>query len=256
MRPLVLLLAALAPAAAAAAAPAGGLLDRQPAELWLEAKSAYEAGEYGRAVELYGRLEEAGLDGGRLHYNLGNAHLRSGELGRAIASYLRSRARMPRDEDLAANLDFARRSVKDAIAPPEPSPLVATLLFWHFSLSSSELAWLAGLINLLLWSALALRLYRPAASGATGAAWVLAVLLLVVGGSLAWRLIRPTRIAVVLPPEVPAYTAPDTDSVVRFKLHAGSELRLRSRRDGWLRIALPGGEQGWIQSDWAEVVEI
>ena len=58
-----------------------------------------------------------------------------------------------------------------------------------------------------------------------------------------------------MPQQIPAHSAPDTESVTRFKLHAGSELRLRERRDGWLRIALPEGEQGWIQDDWAEVVE-
>jgi hypothetical protein len=43
--------------------------------------------------------------------------------------------------------------------------------------------------------------------------------------------------------------------VVRFKLHAGTELRIRDSRDGWLRIGLPDGQQGWIETAWAEQVE-
>ena len=204
--------------------------------------------DYPGAIELYRALIERGHDGGRLHYNLGNAYLRHGELGRAIASYLRARARLPRDEDLRANLDFARQSARDAIAPPAPPPLLATLFFWHFTLSRTELAWLVAALNLLLWSGLALRLWRPRLPGSRGLIAFLLVLLVGAGGSLSVRYLRPARTIVVVPQEIPAFTAPNAESVTRFKLHAGSELRLRGRRDGWLRVALPGGEQGWIQT--------
>lgn len=246
------LLAAAAPAPPAATPPAE---DLQPAEIWLRAKTAYEEGAYQRAGELYRGLADSGLDSGHLHYNLGNAHLRNGELGHAIASYLRGRARLPRDEDLRANLEFARQSARDAVAPPTPPPLVATLFFWHVALSRAELAWLVAVLNLLFWSTLALRLWRPAVPGAKGAVVTLLVLLLATGGSLAARYLWPARTVVVVPQEIPAHAAPDEDSVTRFKLHAGSELALRGRRDGWLRISLPDGEQGWIREDWAEIVE-
>ncbi len=100
-----------------------------------------------------------------------------------------------------------------------------------------------------------MRLWRPTLPGSGGLAAVLLVLLAAVGASLAVHLLRPQRVAVVVPQEIPALTAPDAESVTRFKLHAGSELALRGRRDGWLRIALPGGEQGWIESQWVELVE-
>ncbi len=246
----------------AAAAPAPGAppaepaaAEALPAETWVRAKTAYDDSDYRRAIELYRALLEQGHDGGHLHYNLGNAYLRNGELGRAIASYLSARARMPRDGDLRANLEFARQSARDAIAPPEPPPLLATLFFWHFALSRAELAWLVAILNLLLWSGMGLRLWRPELPGARGALALLLVLLLGTGGSLAVRYLRPARTVVVVPQEIPAFTAPDAESVIRFKLHAGSELQLRGRRDGWLRIALPSGEQGWIESAWAAVVE-
>ncbi len=253
----ILWLALLAAAPAAPEAPATPpAAAREPAEDWVQAKAAYEEGDYRRAVELYRGLVERGHDGGRLHYNLGNAYLRDGELGRAIASYLRGRSRLPRDEDLRANLEFARQSARDAIAPPAPAPLVATLFFWHFALSRAELTWLVTALNLALWATLALRMWRPRLPGGKGAAAVLVVLLVAAGGSLAVRYLRPAETVVVVPQEVPAHAAPDADSVTRFKLHAGSELELRGRRDGWLRIALPDGEQAWIQAEWAEIVEI
>ena len=248
-----LLAAATAPPVTAPTAPRAA--DPLPAEAWVRAKTAYQQSDYRSAIELYRGLLDRGHDGGHLHYNLGNAYLRNGELGRAIASYLRARARMPRDEDLRANLEFARQTARDAIAPPEPPALLATLFFWHFAFSRAELAWLVVAINLLLWSTMGLRLWRPVLPGAKGAVAMLLVLLLATGGSLAVRYLRPDRTVVVVPQEIPAHAGPDENTVTRFKLHAGSELRLRARRDGWLRIALPDGEQGWIRADWAEIVE-
>jgi tetratricopeptide (TPR) repeat protein len=249
------LLAALA-AAQSAAPPAAGADSTLAAEAWIDARTAYDSGDYAGAVALYLQLLEEGHDGGHLHYNLGNAYLRNGELGRAIASYRRAGARLPRDRDLAANLEFARQTARDAIAPPSPPVLLETVFFWHFALSRAELAWLVAALNLLFWACLGLRLWRPRMPGTGGGALLLAALLLATGGSLALRHLRPQPVVVIVPQEVTAYTAPDSDSTERFRLHAGSELRLAGRRDGWLRVALPSGEQGWIESGWAEVVEI
>ncbi len=80
------------------------------------------------------------------------------------------------------------------------------------------------------------------------------VLLVASAGSLFvhWTITRP--VAVIVPLEVDAHTAPDSESVIRFKLHAGSEVRVQEEREGWLRIALPDGQQGWIEAEFAEVV--
>jgi SH3-like domain-containing protein len=63
-------------------------------------------------------------------------------------------------------------------------------------------------------------------------------------------------VAVVVPREVDVRSGLRDDTVLRFKLHAGSEVVVREERDGWLRIALPDGEQGWIEAAAAEVVEL
>ncbi len=74
--------------------------------------------------------------------------------------------------------------------------------------------------------------------------------------SLVMHELEPTRVAVVLPREIEARAGNQKESVVRFKLHAGSEVLVRDQSEGWLRIALPSGEQGWIEASQAEVVEL
>lgn len=225
-----------------------------PGELFIKANTAYEAGDYPRAVELYRALLEHGHDNGHLHYNLGNAYLRNGEIGRAVAEYLESLADLPRNQDVAANLAFARRSTKDALAPPEPSPWLSTLFFWHYQLSRRELAGSVLALNLLFWSVLAALLFRRRSSTLRWTAGVLLLLLAAAGGSLVVRHLWPTRVAVVLPQEIDAVSGPGSDAVVRFKLHAGTEVAVEDEREGWVRISLPDGQQGWVAADQVEVV--
>ncbi len=226
-----------------------------PGETFVNANAAYEAGSSREAVALYLALLETGIETGELYFNLGNAYLRNGELGRSIAAYRRSQALLPRNEDVRANLAFARRSAKDAILPPTPTAVLSTLLFWHYGLSRSELATTVLVLNLLFWGVLALRLLRPGSEILRWLTFGLLLLVLATAASLAARYFFPSRTAVVIPQEIDAHNGPDAEAVVRFKLHAGTELAVRDQRQGWLRVALPDGQQGWIEESWAEVVE-
>ncbi len=226
-----------------------------PGEAFITANTAYEAGEYARSIVLYRALLDQGVVNGRIYYDLGHAHLRRGELGAAIAAYRRAQTLQPRDQDLLANLSFARQAAKDAIAPPEPEALVATLFFWHYGLSRTELALVLLVLNLLFWSALAVRLYRRGSEVLRWTVIILLLLLLATGGSLTIRYAFPTRIAVVVPQELDALTAPQDEAVVRFKLHAGTEVLVKDQREGWYRIALPDGQQGWVAATYVELVE-
>ncbi|MDY7094623.1 MAG: tetratricopeptide repeat protein [Acidobacteriota bacterium] len=238
--------------AAAPGAPATEDID--PGTVFVQANTAYEEGAYPQAIRLYRQLLAAGVENGHLHYNLGNAYLRNGELGRAIASYRRAEAFRPRDQDVQANLSFARKSTKDALSPPDPSEVFSTLFFWHYGLSRAELATVVLLLNLLFWGGLALRLRYRGSEILRWANGGLLILLLLTGGSLLAHIAFPQQVAVIVPQEVSAHTGPDAETVVRFKLHAGTEVRIADARKEWLRVQLPDGQQGWVAREQAEVV--
>ena len=228
---------------------------RELGEIFVAANRAYEAGDYVAAISDYRELIERGAASGQIHFNLGNAYLRHGELGRAIAEFRRARQWLPRDEDVRANLSFARDSARDALTPPEPSPVLSTLLFWHYRLSPVELAKLAVVSSVLFWGLAIVWVWRRDSEILRWTLLALMVLLLGTLGSMAVHAWVSRPVAVIVPQEIDAFTAPDTESVVRFKLHAGTELRVRDERQGWLRIGLPDDQQGWIESVWAEVVD-
>lgn len=238
----------------AGAGPIAEPPNRSTEELWIEGHRAYEDGRYGAAAVYYQELIDHGFDGGWVQYDLGNARLRSGELGRAVAAFRSSAALLPRNGDVKANLTFARQSARDAITPPVPSVAMRTLFFWHFGLSRPELLNLLLASNLLFWALLALRLFVRRSEVLQ---WALIGVLIVVvafGVSVSVRYLRPDRVAVVTASEIEAHSGTAEDTLVRFKLHAGSELKMVEEREGWLRVELPDAQQGWIESRYAEVV--
>ncbi len=248
MTPLALALWLAAPAAAQAT-PAVDLVPAgQPEELFLRAAQSYDDGRYAASVELYETLIGQGHDSAAVYYDLGNALLRGGALGRAIGAYRQAEARAPRDADIAANLTFARSSAKDAIAPVAPSPLIRTLLFWHHLLAPAERTWALLACHSALWVGVAIRI---ATAGRRVPRWLLgalAVPAVALGLSAATHALAPTRVAVVTAATTEVRAGTSHDAVVRFELHEGTEAAWVDSSGEWLRIALSDGKDGWIHA--------
>lgn len=220
-----------------------------PTEAMLRANQQYEAGQYAAAVEIYEAILAAGLHNSDLYYNLGNAYFKQGELGRAILNYRRAQRLSPRDGDIAANLDFARRQAADRLEASD-----GTLA----NLSQATAAWLtlneAVVLALFVWvlicyfAVLAILLPRPRRifNWTMGG---LALLLLLGAASIGNRLYNEWQYppAVVVARQIDITSGPGSADqyVVNFTLHAGAEVRLLESRPGWRRVALPGDLQGW-----------
>ena len=229
-------------------------------EAMAASNSLYEGGLYEQAALSYQQLADKGYDDPALYYNLGNAYFKQGDLGRAILNYLRAERLAPRDDDVKANLDFAREQTLDVLEAGEaPFVRFVTGLLFRFTtgeLGAAALAcWLlfaAGLLLAMIGPRRWLAWARPAAAAA-------AVLLLLSGGSLAGRLYfeSASSEAVIVAEEVDVVSGPGSRYTPEFTLHAGAEMGLVERRGAWARIALPGGSlQGWVPAASVEEVAV
>lgn len=213
------------------------------------ANHLYEAGQYGEAAAAYEALLATGVEDGRVHYNLGNAYYKAGDLGRAILNYRRAERLLPRDGDVAANLKLARSQTRDQIEAADEGALIDLIrdLSGWLTLDEAALAllvlWL-GLGGLMVWAILRPARRRLTAYLAVPLATLLALGLVIVGGRLYDERAHPP--GVVLADQVDVHSGPGSDYLVEFTLHAGAEVRVVERRGDWVRIALPGGLQGWV----------
>lgn len=208
----------------------------------------YESGQYADAAATYQALVEAGAEDAVLFYNLGNAHYKMGDLGRAILNYRRAQELAPRDSDVAVNLQLARAQTRDRLemgggdvlnnvarrimvgwTTPEESRFVAMALWMC----------LCGLTLVgILWP-------RPFLRYPILVALLLFILsLLPMGLRMLER--QGGAPAVIVVESIDVHSGPGTDYITEFLLHTGAEVRVLESRDDWLRIALPGGLQGWV----------
>jgi tetratricopeptide (TPR) repeat protein len=216
-------------------------------ETFLKTNAAFKKGAYQNAIQGYRSLLRAGHINGHVYYNLGNAWFRLNEPGRAILNYERARRLMPRDPDLKFNLSYARDQVTDDI--PEHKGIIGMTFFWLDSLSFSELFYAFAVINLLLWTLLAIRLcFR--ADWITYALITVSVFWIIFGVSfgLKWHQIKTDDRAVILKKEVSVLAGPDHKDTILFKLHAGAVVRYERSEDGWSLINISEKKRGWLKS--------
>ena len=251
------LLAALTLAALPGAAAAQGPVDL---EAMAATNALYEDGLYEQAARSYQQLVDKGYGDPALYYNLGNAYFKDGDLGRAILNYRRAERLAPRDDDVRANLDFARGQTLDVLESGE-APFVRLVTAPLSRFTTGEIGAVALASWLLFSAALLLVIAGPRRrlAWARPAAVMAAVLLVLAGGALAGRLYvdSASREAVIIAGEVDVVSGPGSRYTPEFTLHAGAETDLVERRGAWARIALPGGTlQGWVPAASVEEVEV
>ena len=211
-----------------------------------QANQLYEAGKFRDAAEAYGKIISSGHSSTPLLFNLGNAQFKAGNLGQAIAAYRQATQLAPRDNDLNANLQFARGRVTGPTLKPN---------WLHRALDSlTTNEWtLLALIPAWCWFALlTVRQFRPALKPSlrtptflVGTAALLAVTTLAL--VLNQRFNEPT--VVVTTRDAVARFGPFVESQSAFTATDGAELRLLDAKDDWLQVTAGGKTFGWLKTN-------
>lgn len=215
-----------------------------------EARTAYEAGDFETAAEHYRGALAAGADHALVHYNLGNALFKSGELGEAIASYVRAHRLAPRDERIRANLRVARAQIRDRELAGGDLPAVFAPVRWLYQRFSLNEWWTIALVGFALIVLVSIaghwdRLERARAHRLViGLAVVVA--LAATMGAVRYRTEVARTAAVVVDQEVEVRSGPGSDYSLAFRIHEGLQVRVSERRPDWVRIDLGGELVGWV----------
>ena len=241
---------------------AGGVIAQEPSpgELMARANVHYDREEYAEAIQQYEALIGQGYRDAAVHYNLGNAYLESGDLGRAILNYLRAEELSPRDPDILANLELARSRTVDQLEAEGDSLVASISDFGRRWATTGEF----GTAALLLWAAGAAAvgtfILRPDMQRRnilrSGAAVCIAVMLICLVLLLSMLYSNPYKnTGVVTEDTVEVLSGPGQQYEEVFALHSGAQVRLVDSRHGWLQVALPGGElKGWAPAHVLEAV--
>lgn len=216
-----------------------------------EANRLYEQARYRDAAEAYSRLIAAGTNSAALWYNLGNARFKAGQVGDAIAAYRQAERVTPRDPDVRANLEFARRQVAGpALRPNWLQRRLAALTTNEWTLLALLPAW--GWFALLIC-----RQLRPAwKQSLRTATWLSGLAALVAGGALGLVLQDrlSERMVVVNTRDTVVRAGPFEESPSSFSASDGAEFALLDTKDEWYQISDGTKPLGWLKTN--AVVEL
>lgn len=224
----------------------GAWAESPPAEakllqVFVDAGKAYDEGRVQDAARQYEELVALGYRSPEVLFNLGNAYFRGGALGKAIRSYREAQYQVPRDPDIAANLNFAAQTAGVQL-PAAGIPVV-----WLHILSLPE--WMRA-ATLCFWLAMG-----------TGILWIVfpqwqpvmwrvvagCVLLLVLSGAGAWEQASYYRHPewVVMEKGQKALSGPLDSAVALFATPEGALVREVGLRSGWVEFTYEK-QRGWL----------
>ena len=215
----------------------------------------YERGEYEGAAAEYEAAIQTGYHSTALHYNLGNAYYRLDEIGKAILNYERALLLDPENRAITHSLNLAKTRMMDRMtALPDP--------FWTTTwrkvvaaVSLSGVLWTGLALYTLGFALIILRILRGA-----GSAWLrrsalgaLAIGIPLVAVSLiSSRTATERPRSVVLESVVSVKTEPGGESPTELEIHEGLVVKTIDTDSSWIRVRLPNGVTGWIESSAVE----
>jgi tetratricopeptide (TPR) repeat protein len=220
----------------------------------------YQQEDFAGAIAAYEAVLDAGFESVALHYNLGNAYFKTGQLGRSILAWERARTLSPSDPDVLANLELARSLTADAIEPLPRFWLAAAVSWWVGLLPRGLLIAVVAAAWLALGAGVAIRVLSPRDDVRGVGRWmttVSAVVVLVLGTNLFVRELGIGRAerGVIMAEAVPVRSAPaDQDDLTIFEIHEGTRVRIDQRAGGWAEVVLDDGKVGWVLADVFEII--
>jgi hypothetical protein len=214
------------------------------------ANDLYQKGDYAGAIESYLKLVAAGIDNSVLNYNLGNAYFKTGQLGMAIAMYNRALRLDPRNDDIRANLSFARQFMIDKIDPTAENPIWRWYKALVLNYTANEWTILTSLLLFITSAVLVYMMWtRNRGLLTKSIASSVLVLLIVCGictGANVHLSYYSPRGAIVVP-EVSVKAGPGEDFDEQFVAHEGLTFNVLRQESGWYLGIFDNRLKGWIR---------
>ncbi len=243
-----------------AAAPVSALSAGDPGQLWDKANTAYYNNDFAEAIALYDSIEQSGMVSAKLYYNMGNAWFKVGRIGKSILYYNKAQKLAPGDRDIEHNLEIANTYTRNRIEPL-PEFFVKR---WMESLSSimsgNAWAWMSvGLFALALGGTLLYllplrRRVRKAGFWGAIAGFVLFLFAFGFASSDYNERVESTQ-AIVTGTSASVKSSPDNAGKDLFLLYEGAKAEVLDSLNGWRKIELADGNQGWIKTSAIEMID-
>ena len=226
----------------------------QNTALFEQATSAYNEGEYEKAIENYLEIIGNGEHSSALYYNLGNCYYKLNQIAPSIYYYEKALLLSPGDKEIKNNLIYAQQMTIDAIEPVPESGLSKVYNSIIGLLTFDQWAYLAvSLVLLFVLSYLAYYFLRYSShkriSFITSIISLIAVIISVSFAIVQYKHYKSEQPAIVFAQECLVKSEPNNRSSEVFLLHEGTKVKVIDALEDFKKIELADGKIGWVHQD-------
>ncbi len=219
-----------------------------------KATTAYNDGEYEKAIDLYSTILREGQHSAALYYNLGNAYYKLNDIANSIYFYEKALLLAPNDAEIRNNLGYAQQMTLDAIGTLPETGLARFYKRITNALSFDQWAYTA-VVFMFLFVLLYILFYYFRYSTRKRWAFIgslmclFASLVTVAFAYIAQDDFNSDKPAIIFADEIQIQAEPNAASDAVFTLHAGTKVNVLEELNEWKKIRLTDGKTGWISAE-------
>ena len=226
-------------------------LSAQNKDLFQEANTAYNEGNYSEAINNYERILENGETSAELYYNLANAHYKLSHIAPSVYYYEKALQLNPGDSDVKNNLKFAQNMLMDEIEVVPKTGLSKIINKLISVLSFNGWAWTA-VIGSVLFAIFFLLYYFSNSSRRKRFFFTTSIIVLILMLSaliFAYQqqeYHKNSQFAIIFSEEAIMRNEPTLRSNEILTLHEGTKLKVLETFQNWIKFELANDIQGWM----------
>ena len=220
-------------------------------ELWEQANQAYADEDYRNALSSYHLLLDQGIENGLLYYNMGNTYFKLGDIGRSALYYYKAQKLRPGDEDIQHNLSLVNQVRVDPVIDEEQDRFLRSVDRMLYRLPYSVFFVLSALGILVAFALSLVAIFRAEFNRSLGYVLVISALVGVLSltiASIQYRHMTRDDFGVIVAERVDMLSGPSKKETTIYSIHAGIRCQILDEANGWYRIRLANGYNGWIPS--------
>ncbi|WP_425234965.1 tetratricopeptide repeat protein [Ulvibacterium sp.] len=216
-----------------------------------QATSAYNDGDYEKAINHYLEILDNGEHSASLYFNLGNSYYKINQIAPSIYYYEKALLLKPNDPEIRNNLAYAQNMTLDAI---EKMPQTGfSKIYGKITGFLSFDQWaISAVVFTILFVALYIAFFyfryasRKRIAFISGIISLIVALISMVFAFVQYNDFRKDRPAIVFSEEVIIKSEPNNRSQEVFTLHEGTKIHVLDSLNEWKKIRIEDGKTGWL----------
>ena len=222
--------------------------------LFDRATTAYNEGDYKKAVENYLEILENGKHSAELYFNLGNSYYKLNEIAPSIYYYEKALLLRPNDGEIKNNLAYSQNMTLDAIEQMPETGLSKIKKSTTGFLSFDQWARVA-VVFLILFVLLYIAFYYFRYSSRKRIAFIASIVSLavaivsVVFAFIQYGDFKADRPAIVFSDEAIIKSEPNERRREVFTLHEGTKVNVLEELNNYHKIQIADGKTGWVPKE-------